>query len=75
MQDMFRGLGVGYGSGAAAGWAIFVACSCALVSLAVFWIGGAVAALSTVVLLWARRERRAPRDGDAAPLPGAYSRQ
>lgn len=63
MQDLFRGLGLGYGSGAAAGWAIFLACSCAVIALVVFWIGGAVAALSAVVLLWSRRARRAEIDG------------
>jgi hypothetical protein len=58
MAFLMRGLGVGYGTSGLAGALLFVLCSCALIALAVFWLGGAVAALTAIVALYSRGGRQ-----------------
>lgn len=52
MRHMVRGMGLGYGSSGVLGALLFLSCSCALLAIGVFWLGGAVAALGATVALW-----------------------
>ncbi len=51
MRVLFRGMSLGYGSSGLAAAGLLGLCSCTLLAVGVFWLGGAVAALGAIVLL------------------------
>jgi hypothetical protein len=50
-RTLFKGLGVGYGSGGAAGAATSLVCGCMVAPVLVFWLGGAAVSLGALLVL------------------------